>query len=147
MDDLYQLLGVPRDADSKTIKKAYHKLAMELHPDKVKDQTQEVEIKFQKIIEAYTVLINPSTRADYDDSLKRKEEENQRFNSMDSDRKRMIEKLNAMENENNKKKAVNLDIYRADLENEISKFEAAQQNSMSFNQFENLVIQTLLRMG
>lgn len=147
MDDLYQLLGVPRDADSKTIKKAYHKLAMELHPDKVKDQTQEVEIKFQKIIEAYTVLINPSTRADYDDSLKRKEEENQRFNSMDSDRKRMIEKLNAVENENNKKKAVNLDIYRADLENEISKFEAAQQNSMSFNQFENLVIQTLLRMG
>lgn len=147
MSDLYSLLGVPRDADPKTIKKAYHKAALELHPDKAKDQDLETELRFQKIIEAYTVLSNPSTREDYDDSLRRKEEEEKRFNSMDIERKRMIEELKQKELLKKDKSSNYLEPYRKDLENAISKLENSQQNSMSFNQFENLIIQSLLRMN
>lgn len=35
-DDLYELLGIPRDADSKDIRKAFKKLAVKFHPDKNK---------------------------------------------------------------------------------------------------------------
>lgn len=63
--DYYQILGVPRDADEKTIKRAYRKLAAKYHPDKNKGN-KEAEEKFKEINEAYQVLSDPEKRKLYD---------------------------------------------------------------------------------
>lgn len=62
--DYYQLLGVPKDADAKTIKKAYRQLAMRYHPDVNKEAGSEDQ--FKKINEAYEVLSDPEKKALYD---------------------------------------------------------------------------------
>ncbi|HEY6209501.1 MAG TPA: DnaJ domain-containing protein, partial [Gemmatimonadales bacterium] len=65
--DYYALLGVPRDADEAEIKKAYRRLAMQHHPDRVgPDEKQAAEAKFKEITEAYEVLRDPEKRASYD---------------------------------------------------------------------------------
>ena len=62
--DLYDLLGVARDADADTIKKAYRRLARQLHPDVNPDPaTQE---RFKEVSRAYEVLSDPQKRAAYD---------------------------------------------------------------------------------
>lgn len=63
--DYYKILGVPRDADEKTIKRAYRKLAAKYHPDKNKGDKQ-AEEKFKEINEAYQVLSDPEKRKLYD---------------------------------------------------------------------------------
>ena len=63
--DYYEVLGVPRDADESTIKKAYRKLAMKYHPDRNPDN-KDAEAKFKEIGEAYEVLSDPDKRAAYD---------------------------------------------------------------------------------
>ena len=64
--DYYAILGVPRDADAATLKKAYRKLAMKWHPDKNPNNQQEAQEKFQEISEAYDVLNDPKKRQIYD---------------------------------------------------------------------------------
>ena len=62
--DLYDLLGVTRDADADTIKKAYRKLARQYHPDVNPDAaTQEM---FKEVSRAYEVLSDAEKRAAYD---------------------------------------------------------------------------------
>lgn len=63
--DYYQTLGVPKDADEKTIKKAYRKLARQFHPD-VNPDNAEAERKFKQINEAFQVLGDAEKRAKYD---------------------------------------------------------------------------------
>jgi curved DNA-binding protein len=63
--DYYKVLGVPRDADAGTIKKAFRKLAREHHPDVAKDQSAS-EARFKEINEAYEVLGDPEKRKRYD---------------------------------------------------------------------------------
>ena len=59
--DLYEILGVPQDADQETIKRAYRRKARQLHPDAGGN-----EDGFKELTTAYEVLRNPETRANYD---------------------------------------------------------------------------------
>jgi molecular chaperone DnaJ len=63
--DYYEVLGVPRDADLPQIKKAYRKLARQLHPD-VNVDDPECEEKFKEATEAYEVLCDAEKRSVYD---------------------------------------------------------------------------------
>ena len=63
--DYYEVLGVERNADADTIKKAYRKAAIKYHPDK-NPGDKEAEEKFKEAAEAYDVLSNPDKRARYD---------------------------------------------------------------------------------
>ncbi|HEX9117326.1 MAG TPA: DnaJ C-terminal domain-containing protein [Anaerolineae bacterium] len=63
--DYYKILGVPKTADEKEIKKAYRKLAREYHPD-VNPNNGSAEAKFKEINEAYEVLGDREKRAKYD---------------------------------------------------------------------------------
>ena len=63
--DYYEILGVDKNADKKTIKKAYRKLAMKYHPDVNKDDP-EAEEKFKELSEAYGVLSDDEKRQRYD---------------------------------------------------------------------------------
>jgi curved DNA-binding protein len=64
--DYYQILGVPPDANEKTIKAAYRRLARQYHPD-VNPGNQEAEEKFKEINEANQVLADPAQRKKYDE--------------------------------------------------------------------------------
>jgi len=55
-DDYYRVLGVDRKADTRTIKKAYRKLAVKHHPDRNPNDTKAAEERFKRIGEAYEVL-------------------------------------------------------------------------------------------
>ena len=64
--DFYKILGVSKDADQATIKKAYRKLAKDLHPDKNPDD-KKIEDKFKAVSEAYDVLSDTKRRSEYDE--------------------------------------------------------------------------------
>jgi molecular chaperone DnaJ len=63
--DPYEVLGVARDADETQIKKAFRKLARELHPD-VNRHDPDAEEKFKEAAEAYEILSDAERRAIYD---------------------------------------------------------------------------------
>jgi DnaJ-class molecular chaperone len=65
MADLYSQLGVPRSASEADIKKAYRKLAKELHPDKNKNNPKATE-RFSAVTRAYDILADKDKRAQYD---------------------------------------------------------------------------------
>jgi molecular chaperone DnaJ len=62
--DYYEVLGVGRDADETTIKKAFRRLARELHPDV--SEAPDAEERFKEAVEAYEVLSKTETRELYD---------------------------------------------------------------------------------
>ncbi|CDS03904.1 hypothetical protein LRAMOSA06859 [Lichtheimia ramosa] len=69
--DYYKILDVPRDADSRQIKKAYRKKAHEWHPDKYSGDLskEEVEKKMAEINQAYEVLGDDEKRQQYDNGF------------------------------------------------------------------------------
>lgn len=64
-EDLYQTLGVSREADKDDLQKAYRKLARKYHPDMNPDN-KEAHERFKRVQEAYDVLSDPDKRAAYD---------------------------------------------------------------------------------
>lgn len=66
MSDLYEKLGVTRDADVDAIRKAYRKLARKYHPD-LNPGDKAAEEKFKEISQAWEVLESPERRRNYDE--------------------------------------------------------------------------------
>ncbi|CAL8098396.1 unnamed protein product [Calicophoron daubneyi] len=64
LKDYYKILGVPKTATKKDIKKAYRNLALQLHPDK--NKSPDAEAKFVEVSEAYSVLSDDEKRRRYD---------------------------------------------------------------------------------
>lgn len=64
--DYYEILGVGRGATDDEIKKAYKKLALQWHPDRNPDKTNEATEKFKQISEAYGILSDAEKRRSYD---------------------------------------------------------------------------------
>src|SRR2546430_15788742 len=62
--DYYEVLGLSRDADDETIKRAFHSLARDCHPD-VAD-APDAEVRFRELAEAYAVLSQREARLLYD---------------------------------------------------------------------------------
>ena len=65
-EDFYTVLGVPRNADAETIKKAYKKLARDLHPDK-NPGNKSAELRFKTVNQAYDALHDEKKRKLYDE--------------------------------------------------------------------------------
>jgi len=65
--DYYAALGVAKDAESSAIKKAYRKLAREVHPDKNPGDAK-AEARFKEVSEAYDVLSDTTKRKEYDEA-------------------------------------------------------------------------------
>jgi DnaJ-class molecular chaperone len=65
MKDPYQTIGVARDAEQETIKKAFRKLAKKLHPD-LNPGNKKVEQEFKEVNAAYDLLSDPQKRARFD---------------------------------------------------------------------------------
>jgi molecular chaperone DnaJ len=65
--DYYKVLGVAKDADTKTIKKAFNKIAKESHPDHNPDDAK-AEARFKEASEAYSVLSDADKRKEYDET-------------------------------------------------------------------------------
>jgi molecular chaperone DnaJ len=63
--DFYEVLGVPRDVDGATLKRAYRELALKYHPDQ-NPENPEAEARFKEVSEAYTVLSDSEKRMRYD---------------------------------------------------------------------------------
>ena len=66
--DYYKILGLNRNATEDEIKKAYKKLALKYHPDKIQDKSKskEAEERFKEVAEAYEVLSDKQKRAIFD---------------------------------------------------------------------------------
>jgi curved DNA-binding protein CbpA len=70
--DPYLALGVAKDADISAIRSSHRKLALKLHPDRIKDEAEKLRGKdeFQKVQQAYELLSDPDRRSRYDDRIK-----------------------------------------------------------------------------
>jgi len=68
--NFYEILGISPTAEPQEIRAAFRRLAIERHPDRFQsDLRRAAEADFQEITEAYNVLVDPSQRSRYDQTL------------------------------------------------------------------------------
>ena len=82
IEDYYRILGLPVDASVEEVKRAYRRLAKELHPDR-HPNAPDVTAKFQALNEANAVLSDPEARARYDAACISAETQNEPRQSFD----------------------------------------------------------------
>ncbi len=70
--DPYLALGISKDADVCAIRSAHRKLVLRFHPDRIKDEAERIKgsEEFQKVQQAYELLIDPAKRSRYDDKVR-----------------------------------------------------------------------------
>ena len=68
--DHYQVLTVPRNANTKEVKKAYRKLALKWHPDKNPNCGLKCKDKMAAVSKAYEVLSDPKKKMNFDENKK-----------------------------------------------------------------------------
>lgn len=85
MANYYKVLGVPQNASSSDIKKAYHKLALQVHSDKNPGDQEAAEEKFKQMAVAYAVLSDAKKRNNYDKSRRNFIRRENRRDSRDKD--------------------------------------------------------------
>jgi DnaJ-class molecular chaperone len=66
LKDYYHILRIDRNTSTEDIRKAFRQLALQYHPDRNPENTQEAEAKFKEINEAYEVLSDEQKRWQYD---------------------------------------------------------------------------------
>ena len=74
MKTLYEILGVRPDDDAEAFKRAFRRAVKTSHPDFHADDP-DAPIRFRQVVEAYTILRDPETRADYDQLLELEREQ------------------------------------------------------------------------
>lgn len=69
--NFYQILGIPTNAKPEEVSKAYRKLVLKYHPDRIKDpkEKETAEETLKEITEAYNTLSNPKLKMEYDKTL------------------------------------------------------------------------------
>jgi curved DNA-binding protein CbpA len=72
MSEYYKILDISQNATIEEIKYAYRKLAKLYHPDRNKGNDE----KFKRLSEAYSTLINPKTRKEYDQECEESDSDN-----------------------------------------------------------------------
>ena len=72
--DYYKILQINKNASQEEVRKAYHRMALKYHPDKVTENREECETKFKEVVEAYEVLSDKYKRRRYDLSKKLNED-------------------------------------------------------------------------
>jgi molecular chaperone DnaJ len=63
--DYYEVLGIAPNASAEEIRRAYHRVAFQCHPDR-HEETEEANKKMQEINEVYAILSDPIKRREYD---------------------------------------------------------------------------------
>lgn len=118
MKDYYYLLGVSRQAQLEDIKKAYRRLASKFHPDTNQGDTWFTE-RFKELQEAYEILSDVSSRANYDMQLHASVGSSyQRYTSDEEETQRREEQINFKE-EVLRRKQEELAIKEAELKREL----------------------------
>ena len=96
-------MGTPSEADFAILRKNYRTLALKYHPDRNKEE--EATEKFIKINRAYEFLEEEANRKLYAEHIRAIEEQRQRIESMDAERRVLIEDLKRREEEHLRAKA------------------------------------------
>jgi DnaJ family protein A protein 5 len=70
---LYDILGVEQEASAQEVRTAYRRMALQMHPDKNLQSSEEAAIKFRELQHAYEVLSDPPSRTSYDRQFRQAE--------------------------------------------------------------------------
>lgn len=103
LKNYYQILEIKRNSTQREIKKGFQKMTKKYHPD-VYDKD---DSKFQRILEAFSILKNPITRKKFDNKLNKKKEEPIYYEDIKNDKNQNNQNSEEYENDKKEKKDYN----------------------------------------